>query len=131
MSNNDNTVRPGSIAAFVASPLEVLSDAIDLQDAAAAESVLANCLRYCLDNPEQNKKGALICDDNGSLAWVRIDVYPQPPDAAAAEIDLLKAEIERLRDLGNVFVPPAHWDYFGMGGGPSIDDFEQIDLTSY
>lgn len=53
------------------------------------------------------------------------------PEPAAPEIDLLKATIERLRSIGIVYVPPSDWDYFGMGGGPSIDDFEQIDLTSY
>lgn len=43
----------------------------------------------------------------------------------------LKAEIKRLRSLGNVFIPPPHWDYFGMGCGPSIEDFQQIDLSTY
>lgn len=52
---------------------------------------------------------------------------PEP----ATPYDRLVAEIERLRSIGTVFIPPSDWDYFGMGGGPSIDDFEQIDLTSY
>lgn len=31
--------------------------------------------------------------------------------------------------IGTVYVYPKEWDHSGMGGGPSIEDYDKIDLS--
>jgi hypothetical protein len=38
--------------------------------------------------------------------------------------------LERVRALGEVFVPPSDWDTPGMGGPAPIDAYERVDLSA-
>lgn len=48
---------------------------------------------------------------------------------AQNRIQLLEDNLRRIAEYGSLYVKPAEWDYRGMGGGPELDDCEEVDLA--
>ena len=74
-------------------------------------------------------------DEEFTPQWTGIGTEPGPVVSVEFARQLerenlqLKARLERIQQIGEVFVPPARWDSAGAGGGFTLDDCERVDLS--
>lgn len=88
------------------------------------------CLKQDLKDATMGKCVCTDCDREVFNAW-RDGDGNHCLTCLAKERDSIRERIAAVHQLGQVYKPPADWDYPGQGGHPPIEAYEKHDLASY